>query len=65
MVNIRLKEDHRLGSSGHYDNICKTCRIIIKNPFFAEACKDKLIELKARFSPIFDTYETINDYLNC
>jgi hypothetical protein len=64
MVNIQVKEDKQLGSSGNYDKICKICRIIIKDPFFAEACKDKLTELKKRFSPLFDTYETINDYLN-
>jgi|WetSurMetagenome_2_1015567.scaffolds.fasta_scaffold442198_2 hypothetical protein len=64
MVNIQLKEDAQLGSSGHYDKICKICRIIIKDPFFAEACKERLIELKKRFSPLFDTYDVINDYLN-
>jgi hypothetical protein len=39
-------------------------KIIIRDPFFAEACKDKLIELKKRFSSRFRNYETISTYLN-
>jgi hypothetical protein len=38
------------------------CKIIIEEPFFAEACKDKLAELKNRFSNSLK-YNVITTYL--